>query len=74
MVTEVYFEKQPDGTNSLRYTVASMFTDDGGWLDSEGNSTDHNVIILGFNEVANDAKGFTPAGGVMAPLPTIAHQ
>jgi hypothetical protein len=51
-ITEVYYDKQPGSLGKLRYTVASKFNDDGGWLGSDGNHTHHGVVILGFNEIA----------------------
>lgn len=72
-LTAVTFEKQANGFGKLSYTVASKFSDDGGYFGDDGNQTGHSVVVLGFNELKNDPKGgMTPGGGV-APLPTKAH-
>lgn len=51
-ITEVYYDKQPGGLGKLKYTVASVFSDGGGWNGSIGNLTHHGVVILGFNELS----------------------
>lgn len=56
-LTEVSYDKQANGLGKLRYTVASMFTDNGGLLDSDGNLTGHSVVILGINEKKAPPKG-----------------
>jgi hypothetical protein len=54
-ITEVEYEKQPGVPGKLKYTVASVFNDDGGWGGSDGNLSEYDVVVLGFNEL--DIKG-----------------
>lgn len=51
-LTEVSYEKQANGHGKMRYAVASMFDDDGGWFGSDGNLSRHGVVILGFNDLS----------------------
>lgn len=55
-LTEVSYEKQPGSPGKMRYAVASMFDDDGGWFGSDGNLTSHGVVILGFNELTKGSE------------------
>jgi hypothetical protein len=59
-ITEVHYDKQPGALGKLRYTVASVFDDDGGWFGgSDGDFMRHGVVVLGINQITG--KGDTPA-------------
>lgn len=72
-ITEVYYDKQPNGLGELRYTVASIFSDDGGWFGSDGNFTGHSVVVLDFNEKDNNPKGGKAALDVMGTVPPVSN-